>query len=372
MSDVRNHTTVALKPTDHVDLAEIKAVLVIKFRNLGDVLLMTPVLSVLKREMQADAKIDVLIYEDCRPILYGNRDITNIYGVRRGRTGLAAIGKDIKQWIQLRSYQYDLVINLTEGDRGGLVSLLSGAKWRIGLEHKKNTNRWWKRRAYTHWYRTDPSKRHAVEQGLDALRRIGLQINCFYEPLTLNVTDEEQGNAQSKLRKNGWQGGRYVVLHPTSRWLFKCITPEQVVVLVDELLARDFEVVLTAGHDVREKEMLEQITSICSGRVINLGGKLSLRDLCAIIESAELVAGADSVPIHMAAALNILSIAWYGPSNEKIWGPWLAKYKVISTDYSCRPCGFDGCGGGKRSECLASITKEEILFGLKDFVEGCG
>lgn len=360
-----SHTTTTLQPEDHIDFTEVKRVLVIKFRNLGDVLLMTPVLSVLSRELRVDAKIDVLIYEDCKPILHENSDINKLYGVERGKTGVSAVSEDIRQWMQFRSCSYDLVINLTEGDRGALVALFSSAKWRIGLEHEKSVNRWWKRRAYTHWYRTDPSKRHAVEQGLDALRRIGLQIDCCCEPLTLNVTEEEQRRAQSKLRENGWKDGRYVVLHPTSRWLFKCITPEQVAILVDELLSRNLEVVLTAGHDVRERDMLKQIISACSGRIINLGGKLSLRDLSAIINGAELVVGSDSVPIHMAAALNVLSIVWYGPSNEKIWGPWLSKHKIISKEYDCRPCGFDGCGGGKRSECLASIRNSDFQGALE-------
>ena len=360
----KSHTVVALEPADRVVLVELKRLLVIKFRNLGDVLLMTPVLSVLRRELRSDVKIDVLIYEDCKPILLENRDITNLYGVERGKSGLAAVGEDIKQWLQLRSCQYGLVINLTEGDRGALVSLFSGAKWRIGLEHNNSTNRWWKRRAYTHWYRTDLSKRHMVEQGLDALRRIGFQIDCYSEQLTLNVTVKEQRDLWDKLKKNGWKGGRYVVLHPTSRWLFKCITPEQVAIFIGLLLDRDLEVVLTSGHDDREKVMLDQIVSISSGSIINLGGKLSLRDLSAAIKGAELVVGADSVPIHMAAAHSIPSVVWFGPSNEKVWKPWLSKHKIISKGYSCRPCGFDGCGGGKRSECLTSIKDDVFMEAL--------
>jgi len=364
-----SHTVVTLEPADRVVLADLKRVLVVKFRNLGDVLLMTPVLSVLRRELRSDVKIDVLIYEDCKPILLENRDITNLYGVERGKSGLAAVGEDIKQWLQLRSYQYDLVINLTEGDRGALVSLFSGAKWRIGLEHNNSTNRWWKRRAYTHWYRTDLSKRHMVEQGLDALRRIGFQIDCYGEQLTLNVTAKEQRDLRDKLKKNGWKGSSYVVLHPASRWLFKCIAPEQVEKLIDLLLDYGLEVVLTSGYDKREKDLLDQIVSKChDSTIINLSGKLSLRDLSALIKGADLVAGADSVPIHMATALNVPSLVWFGPSNEAVWSPWLVKHVVVSKEYDCRPCGFDGCGGGKRSECLMGISENDLKRGLKELM----
>jgi heptosyltransferase-3 len=43
----------------------------------------------------------------------------------------------------------------------------------------------------------------------------------------------------------------------------------------------------------------------------------------------------------------------FGPSGEHEWGPWqVAQRVVVSRAHPCRPCGLDGCGGGKVSECL--------------------
>jgi len=128
--------------------------------------------------------------------------------------------------------------------------------------------------------------------------------------------------------------------------------------------------VMTAGPDRRENLMINNILSEYSGDVVNLADKLSLRELAAVIKNATIIVGADSVPIHMAAALNTPSLVWFGPSNEKVWGPWMAKHQIVSLDYSCRPCGVDGCGGGKRSECLINIDRNDFIAAIENLIKG--
>ena len=50
------------------------------------------------------------------------------------------------------------------------------------------------------------------------------------------------------------------------------------------------------------------------------------------------------------------TLALFGPSGEFEWGPWrVAQRVVVSQAHPCRPCGLDGCGGGKVSECLTTL-----------------
>jgi len=355
-----------LGPDDAVDAESINKVLIIKLRNIGDVLLMTPLISVLSRELKDGCSIDAVIYKDCKPMLEGNWSIDHLYCVERD--------KKRKKWGWIdqlrfvRSGKYDLVINLTEGDRGGLISLFSGARWRIGLEHEKN-RKWWKSKAYTHLYRTDHQRRHMVEQGLDALRRIGFSIEYGKEPLVLGQSESEWGVPRSnfideKLRKSG-----YVVLHPVSRWMFKGLRLKQIVDIVDGLLQKGIKVVMTSGKDKKEIDFLKQVSAHFPNEVINLGGKLTMNEFAAVIKGAKAMIGADSAPVHMAAALNVPVVVWFGPSNEKVWHPWLTKHRVISMDMDCRPCGFDGCGGGKRSECLMGIKEDQVLDAVNELIK---
>jgi heptosyltransferase-3 len=89
---------------------------------------------------------------------------------------------------------------------------------------------------------------------------------------------------------------------------------------------------------------------------------LSLKHLAALTARAKLFIGVDSAPMHMAAAMQTPVVALFGPSGELEWGPWHVPHRVVaSNDHPCRPCGIDGCGGGKVSECLTRLPQEAVL-----------
>ena len=100
--------------------------------------------------------------------------------------------------------------------------------------------------------------------------------------------------------------------------------------------------------------------------VTDLSGALTLRELAALTARAKLFFGVDSAPMHIAAAMGTPVVALFGPSGEKEWGPWRVRHRVVATDYSCRPCGNDGCGGGKVSECLTRLPVERVHAAIDD------
>jgi heptosyltransferase-3 len=69
--------------------------------------------------------------------------------------------------------------------------------------------------------------------------------------------------------------------------------------------------------------------------------------------------------MHIAAAMQTPVVALFGPSGEIEWGPWQVAHRVVtSSAYPCRPCGNDGCGGGKVSECLTTLPVERVRAAL--------
>jgi heptosyltransferase-3 len=93
----------------------------------------------------------------------------------------------------------------------------------------------------------------------------------------------------------------------------------------------------------------------------DLCGKLTLKQLGAVSRNARLFVGVDSAPMHIASAMQTPVVALFGPSGEFNWGPWQVTHRVVSSAHSCRPCGNDGCGGGKLSECLSTLPVSEVL-----------
>ena len=120
------------------------------------------------------------------------------------------------------------------------------------------------------------------------------------------VSEQSRHSFQEKLSAQGWRGEPYVLMHPASRWFFKCWDDDKTLALLQKLLDSGQNVVLTAAPDEREQAMLRQLQSGVrfnnSAQLWLLNGVLTLRELAAAIEQAQLFIGVDSVPMHMAAA----------------------------------------------------------------------
>jgi len=154
---------------DSPDFTKIKKVLIIKLRNLGDVVLATASISVLKKRFP-HLKIDFLVNEEASGLIEGLKDIDNVLTYKRPKSkGLfKKISAEKELFLSVLKKKYDLTINLTEGDKGNLLSLLSNASFKVGQENSSYS------RFLTHLYKKTGFKRHSVEKDLDALRRLGI------------------------------------------------------------------------------------------------------------------------------------------------------------------------------------------------------
>lgn len=343
---------------NYPDLSKVQKVLVVKLRHLGDVLLTSPVFTHLRKALP-QAKIDAFIYEESKPMLEGLPAIDELIGYDRGWKKLGffrRIWKELSLLKKIRSQNYDLVINLTEGDRGAIAAMVAKAKIRVGFPPKGK----WQKKIYTHTIKHCPSLRHTVERNLDAVRRIGIfpeeeerELHFHIGAKTLSKMQEQMGSSP------------FILIHPTSRWRFKCWPVPKMRSLVEHLLSQGERVVLTSGPDGIEMEMIAAIVKGLDVEV--LAGKVSLKELGALIALSKQLICVDSVPLHMASALKKPVIALFGPTSDITWGPWRnPNAKVIAKNFSCRPCYQDGCGGSKHSDCLQSISLKEVISVLEN------
>ncbi len=352
---------------NYPDLQKIKKILVVKMRHHGDVLLTSPVFSLLKQYLpQAD--IDAFIYEDTLPMLEGHPAIQSfiLYNRNWKKAGFwKKIRKELSLLWLIRKNQYDLVINLTEGDRGAIVAWVSGSLYKVGLDAGRK-GFLGKNKIYTHLVKTPSTPRHTVEKQLDSLRRIGIFPLEEERSLFLHIPESAKENILMRLKKEGIDPKDCVVVHPVSRWRFKCLPASLIAQAIRHIEQQGKKVVLTSGPDPVELQMLDDILSQVPGhQVLNLGGKISLKELSALISLSRLVVCVDSVPLHIASAVRTPVVVFFGPSSEKNWGPWMHPHsKVISSEMSCRPCFQDGCGGSKKSDCLYSLNPKRIAAAI--------
>ncbi len=355
---------------DPVPLPDIHRVLVTKLRHHGDVLLTSPVFTTLARAIPA-AEIDALVYVDSAAMLAGHPAIARVHTIDRGwkRRGLATqIGEEWRLLRRLRARRYDLLVHLTEHPRGLTLAFLLHPRWSVTRERAKRERLW--RRRFTHFYRQPAAAtRHTVESNLDALRRIGIYPEPSDKRLVLVPGADAQAKAAALLAQHGLAARSFIHVHPGSRWLFKCWPAERTAALIDRIVDDGLHVVITGAPDERERALvaaiLAAIKPAAHARTVDLCGQLSLSELAALAGQARAFVGVDSAPMHIAAAMGTPTVAIFGPSGELQWSPWGVAARVITSDaHPCRPCGIDGCGGGKVSECLTTLPVARVYDGL--------
>ncbi|MBK6972183.1 MAG: putative lipopolysaccharide heptosyltransferase III [Sterolibacteriaceae bacterium] len=355
---------------DAVPLDRVRRALIIKLRHHGDVLLTSPVISVLKNHAP-QAEIDALVYADTAPMLALHPSLAQLHTVDRNWKQAGALAQARAEWrllSALRARRYDLIVHLTDHPRGAWLARLLGARHAVGP--KRNDEAGWWRRSFTHRYaQVARTGRHTVERNLDALRRIGIQPGEDERALTLVAGEQAQYRVSGLLHEHGLNARGFIQLHPASRWLFKCWPVERNAALLDALHGDGWPVVLTAAPDQRERDMVAAIAASSRAPALDLAGQLSLKELAALTARARLFVGVDSAPMHIAAAVGTPVVALFGPSSDSDWGPWGVEARVVtSTRHACRPCGLDGCGGGKISECLTTLPIERVLQAVRELL----
>ena len=355
---------------DAIPLQTLQRALVIKLRHHGDVLLAAPVFSALKAHApQVD--IDALVYSDTEPMLSGHPAIATVHVIDRGWKKLGALAHLQAEWAlfkALRARRYDLVIHLTDHPRGAWISRLCGARWAVARQ-VGGRGAWWGK-AFSHFFASPRNPhRHTVELNLDALRRIGIYPTQAERRLSLVAGETADARVDALLRGLGLGDTRFIHIHPASRWHFKCWPAEAMAGLIRQLQSEGHKIVLSAAPDPAELRMIDAIEAQLAEPVASLAGQLSFKELAALTARARLFVGVDSAPMHIAAAMGTPTVALFGPSGDKEWGPWAVAHRVVASDtHPCRPCGIDGCGGSKVSDCLASLPADRVLHAVHELL----
>lgn len=372
-----------------------KRILVIKLRNIGDVLLTTPIFRIIKNNFPS-CYLAVLINKETEGVLERNPFIDKIITFERKIKNLSFLQRYLNELTFIRDIKrkyFDTTIDLTGGDRASIISYLSGAKLRIGIKSKGFLG---KSFLYSKLFEVDKNK-HTVLQNLEVIEKIGLVIE---RPRVEIFVSEEEINWAKKFIQNQvmqirnvdepqFLNEKFILVHPTSRWLFKCWRDDYMAEVIAWMVRNNFNVILTSSPAEGELEKINSIISTLRTRllnnsetfmkrIINLSGKLNLRQLIAICSISHMFFGVDTAPMHIAAALDKPTVAIFGPTGAFNWGPWdneseevsypkrsgiqkFGKNIVIQRDWSCIPCGKDGCEGSKISNCLVDIKPKEVI-----------
>ena len=332
-----------------------RAILVLRFSSLGDIVQLTSPLKSL-RDQYPQTRIDIVTLDDYAELLLDHPDINRIIHIPRRMKyrELKEIGK------MLAAKGYDLIIDLHNVIRSRIIfrQFKTGKK----ILYKKPR---WKRFKLIELRKNDfPdefSQRWLYHQCLEELLDDDYQI-----PKTrLVIHNSEQSEIKLFLDKEGLEGS-FITLVPGAAWSQKTWLIDPYIELVDFIVSElGLSIVMIGGSD---DKICSAIANHKNKQILDLHGKLGIRQSLAIISLGKLTVGGDTGMVHASEALGIPVAMIMGPTNAQTGGGIsLDSSVVIEKDIWCRPCSQNGKRPCYRSQqyCMTEISISDVQHALQ-------
>ena len=271
-------------------LAPGSRIAVIRLRSLGDCVLSTPALDILKRA-RPDLRLAVVVEDRFRAVFEGNPDIEMLFR---------------PSWRELRRWHLDVCLNLHGGSASARLTALSGARWRAGFGHYR-------------WQLLYNVRIPRAQEILGEERTVHTAEHLASAMFYLGAPRTEIPRAKL-FGEEGPAAKAYAVIHPVAAEPAKTWH------------AGGF---LTAARFLRESFDLEPVfiagpgEDLAAFREYRTVTGAPLAGIKSLLLGASLFLGNDSGPAHMAAAFGVPAVVIFGPSDPAVWHPWRTASEVI-------------------------------------------
>jgi heptosyltransferase-3 len=337
-------------------------ILVVALRRLGDVLLTTPLIRSLKQAFPG-AAIEALVFAGTEGILAGNPDLAGVVTMPAG-VGPASIAFVRSLW-----RRYDLAISTQPGDRPTFFAWIAG-RASAGPIAPAGRMAWLKRAALDYPVVASPA-RHRVEEVLELAYALEIpavpELVCPSGPLPDDL-----------LPRND-----YAVIHAGPMFRYKRWTAAGWRTLAASLTERGLIVLATGGPAPEDKLYCDEVWSRAAHDapvVRRLDGVLTWPELAGVIRGAKVYIGPDTSVTHLAAATGTMTVALYGPTDPRLFGPWpvgasagawepagtiqrRGNVWLVQNPLPCLPCQQEGCERriDSYSRCLDGLSPPQVL-----------
>jgi heptosyltransferase III len=259
---------------------------VIRLRSMGDCVLTTPALALLKAH-RPDLQVRVVVEPRFAGVFEGNPDVDEISPRVGGRV--------------------DMALNLHGGTRSMWMTLASGAKFGVGFGHHRFSSIYSQRIPRAQEILGEERPVHTAEHLASAMFWLGVPHSEI---------------PRAKL----FAGMRppyppYVVMHPFAATAEKTWPTERFVAAADQMQAAGLQPIIVAGP-------ADDAAPFSQFQVLRNAPLSALKSL---MSGADLFIGNDSGPAHVAAAFGIPVVVLFGPSDPATWAPWRTESRVLTS-----------------------------------------
>lgn len=343
--------------------ADSNRLLIIRPDHLGDMLLTTPAIRLIK-EQRPELSIHVLCGDGCADAIANFDEVDQVLtlpfpGFQRG----AATG-DNPYWLALQSARklrqvgYDSAIIMRPDHWwGALLAFLAGIRQRIGYDQPGLS-------PFLTIART-LKRQHAIEQNLVLAQALAGRSKPDDIQLKFPLRAHDRDAIDKRLADWGIRDEAPIIcIHPGAGASSKIWRAEGWAAVADAI-TQEFEAAIIFTGTSGEQAAIKDIAAKMKTEASVSAGSTSLGQLAALYRRALLVIGPDSGALHLAAAVHSPTVALFGPADPIEFAPWgdPRRHAIVTSDIACRPCRILDWRGDNPDyhPCVRDITVEQIL-----------
>ena len=287
-------------------------VAIIRLRSLGDCVLTTPALDILKRA-RPDLRVAVAVEDRFRAIFEGNPDVDEILAAELGA---------------VREWRPGLCLNLHGGMRSARMTALSGAKFRVGFGHFRHP-----------WVYN--ARIPTAQEILGVERTVHTAEHLASAMFWLGAARVEIPGAKLVVEGPVQRPARqFAVIHAVAATPEKTWRADGFLAVAAYLKRSGLEpVFIGAASD--NLEAFREYRRVHGA---------PLQEIKKLLSGASLFVGNDSGPAHMAAAFGVPVVEIFGTSDAAVWGPWRTAAEVVTA-----PGGVSGVETAQVLEALGRL-----------------
>ncbi len=357
-------------PAGHARSARRSRVLVIRPDHLGDLLLTTPALGLLRAALP-DGRITALVGPWARPALAGRPEIDTVRtcafpGFTRQPPGQpwAPYWQLITEARRLRRDRYDIALVLRADHWwGAALAAYAGIPLRLGYGVAES------RAFLTHALPPDLAQHSVTENWRAVVALLGVlgvpQPASGPEPVVAAPSPAGQAAAARFLRERGVPAETpLVAIHPGTGASVK-LWPAAYWSAVADALGRRLgaRIILTGSR--AERDLVAAVRAGMQTDAVDATGALDWDGLAGLFARCTLVLGVDSGPLHLAAAVGVPSVHVFGPTAPARFGPrGRGAHEIVRSALPCSPCGnllAPPCGARTEPACMRAIHPMAVI-----------
>lgn len=337
-------------------LDQINRLLVVKTSSIGDVIHALPVVEAIKAA-RPGLTLGWVVRRRCADVLRGNPVIDYLHVVENK----PSLEELLRLRRELRAARYQMALDMQGLLLSGLIARLSGAPVRVGWDRNREGNALFLTHPSVSGKAANIGVRHEVDLLYGFAEVLGVQAE--HSEFAPQPYLAEEGRTWAETQLAGLSRP-CIALNVGASRAYKRWPAERWAAVADALAARGHGLVFVG--DKNDGEIVQAVKRQMKNadRVLDLSGQTDLRQLAAVLEACDLVASADSGPMHLAVAVGTPVVAVFGATDPRRHGPYGARNVVLHKPVpgmmqsGKRPTDEAGAA------CLAAVSPDDVLAAI--------